>query len=195
MPPQRSSGAESPVTSDAQTDSLSEGSDSESLAMNKPSPSNPEEHIAHAWSLPIPHPTPSRLTPHQRLLIQSLASDPTGVVSRASAAVQHWAKRKAELEPAQKAFCEKLPADKRPTLGKLNILLLTEMLHACQHSDEHYIQDVPLDVGPYLGISNVTDRVRHDKRGCLVTTSSESLTQACLGIATRDAYGLHTEVA
>ena len=110
--------------------------------MIKPPPSNPEEHVAFAWDMPTPHPTPTRLSEHQRSFIQSLATNPSGVHARATAAMQKWSTRKAELEPIQRSFHSSLPEDRRATLGEINIFLVMDMLQACNHSDEQYIQDL-----------------------------------------------------
>ena len=89
--------------------------------MDKPPPTTPEEHIAHAWELPTPNPTPTRLTAHQRQLIETLASNPMGIHARATEAMRKWSARKAQLEPIQRHFHSTLPADRQATPGPARV--------------------------------------------------------------------------
>ena len=104
----------------------------------------------HAWEMPTPSPTPTRLSAHQRHLIQSLAINPLGIHAHATEAMRKWSTRKAELEPIQRNFHNSLPAERRATLGELNVFLMVDMLQACNHSDVNYIQDL-VDGFPLTG--------------------------------------------
>ena len=54
----------------------------------------------------------------------------------------YWTKRKQELAALNKQAYDMLPEDKRPTVGKLDMFLIDEMIHKAGHTDVDYVRDL-----------------------------------------------------
>ena len=67
--------------------------------------------------------------------IDALASDAAGVRQRRRKSLAHWRLRAGELEMERQLMAASLPERMAPSIGKINLPLLTEILAAVGHDD------------------------------------------------------------
>ena len=71
-----------------------------------------------------------------------MATDPDSYTADVVAQLQYWTKRKEALRSVNEYAKMQLPMDKQPTVGKIDIFLLEEMMVYSGHKDTDYVSDM-----------------------------------------------------
>ena len=82
------------------------------------------------------------LDPEIDELINHMTTDPERLVRDRAFALDWWESRAANLDADRRALRSSLPPHLLPTLGKLHLPLLEEMLHAARHEDLSLMSDL-----------------------------------------------------
>ena len=82
------------------------------------------------------------MDPEIDALISHMMADPEGLVRDRAIALNWWESRAESLDEDKRALHSSLPPHLLPTLGKLHLPLLEEMLHASGHEDLSLMSDL-----------------------------------------------------
>ena len=93
------------------------------------STTDPLQHSKIAAQLPLPSSvTPPKLTSRQLHNLTEMSTNAENYTKQVRDRLQHWTKRKEQLAEVNAYAKQQLPESKLPTVGKLDLFLLEEMI-------------------------------------------------------------------
>ena len=102
----------------------------------------PLQHLVSAVNSPWPQPKRVTIDADVMHVLARFATSPDDVIKERASALQHWTFRAASLEPERRQMMSELPSHLLPTVGRIHVPLLREMLEAAGHEDATLIDDM-----------------------------------------------------
>ena len=131
------------ATVDEAEDLSDNTSDSSSESMGDNSIDDPVQHLQWANTLPTPlKPDSNQLSQRQKQNLVDMMTNPNEYRGKVIQKLQDWTQRKLQLAGANEAYRNTLDATQQATLGKIDVLLLQELIEKTNHADKQYVEDL-----------------------------------------------------
>ena len=127
-------------------DSQSEGSDNEIDARDGSiSATDPADHLSKTLVRTDPlNIQRTKLSQRQEDLLHWMATSPETLVAATTDALEYWRRRKAALASVRENYTANLPAERKGALGKLDLFVLSGMLHQIDHAGVEFVEDLSM---------------------------------------------------